>query len=110
MHDDSSAEQEDREKPLSEKGVKKRLKELQEEFEVVTLDPWERYRALMDLSKYYMDTMEIADRKTRFALVILAVLNTLNIVAVARPEILTGVATPKGLGVGIYVTLYAVLS
>jgi hypothetical protein len=110
MHDDSPAEQEDEEKPLSEKGAKKRLRELQEEFEVLKLDPWERYRALIDLAKNHTDTVEIADRKTRFALVILAAMNTLNIVAVARPEILTGVPTPQGLGVAIYVTLYAVLS
>ena len=92
------------------KGEKKRLKKLQEAFEVLPLSPWERYRALNDLSRHHTDLLEMADRKTRFALVILAALNTVNIVAVARPDILTGVAIQHGAGLAVYVTFYAVLS
>ncbi len=88
----------------------KNLKKLQEEYEVLTLDPWARYRALTDLTRQHMDLLEMADRKTRFALVILAALNAVNIVAVARPDILLGVAIQHGVGVTIYAASYAVLS
>ncbi|HYN04842.1 MAG TPA: hypothetical protein VE359_20495, partial [Vicinamibacteria bacterium] len=39
------------------------------------LDPWERYRALVDSLEEAQDLVEHADRKARFALVIMGALN-----------------------------------
>ena len=39
------------------------------------LDPWERYRALVDSLEEAQDLVELADRKARFALVIMGALN-----------------------------------
>src|SRR5688572_17837146 len=89
---------------------KKNLKKLQAEFEVLTLSPWERFRALSELSRQHIDLVEMADRKTRFGLVILAALNTVNLVMVVRPDILTGAAVQHGSGVAFYVAFYAILS
>ena len=69
------------------KAEKKRRKKLEESLETGTPDPWERYRVLLDLLEMYNDISEMADRKTRFALVILGALNTVNVLVVARPEI-----------------------
>ena len=52
------------------------------------LDPWERYRVLTDIAKLQLDMLEMADRRTRFALLILGTLNALNVLLVARPDLL----------------------
>lgn len=94
-----------------DKKKKKHLKELQRAFEVLPLRPSERYRALIDLARQNNDLIEMADRKTRFALVILAALNTVNFVAVARSDVVTGAAEAQyGFGVAVYVTFYVSLS
>jgi hypothetical protein len=93
-----------------EKAKKKRLKRLEEELETAVLTPWERYRALTDQLKQNTDIIELADRKTRFALVILAALNAVNFVFVARPDLLLGGPVQNGLWLAIYITLYAILS
>ena len=38
------------------------------------LEPWERYRVLTDIAKLQLDMLEMADRRTRFALLILGTL------------------------------------
>jgi|SRR5687767_7457465 hypothetical protein len=48
------------------------------------LDGWERYRALSDLVDHLVDVLELADRRTRFALLILAALNAVNILIAVR--------------------------
>ena len=50
------------------------------------LDGWERYRALSDLVDHLVDVLELADRRTRFALLILAALNAVNILIAARAD------------------------
>jgi hypothetical protein len=98
-------------KLLEPKLAKKRLKKLEEEFETGLLTPWERYRILTDQLKQHTDIIEIADRKTRFALVILAALNTANVAFVVRPDLLLGGSVIEGgVWLGAYITLYAVLS
>ncbi len=52
------------------------------------LEPWERYRVLTDIAKLQLDMLEMADRRTRFALLILGTLNALNVLLVARPDLL----------------------
>jgi hypothetical protein len=95
------------------KAEKKRLKQLEDTLETKTLDPWERYRVLLDLLDMYNDISEMADRKTRFALVILGAVNTVNAVVVARPEMFfeaSGFSVTTAAWLGIYLILYVVLS
>jgi hypothetical protein len=67
---------------------RKRKKELERFTETRLLDPWERYRALSDHVDHLLDVTELADRKTRFALVILGALNAVNVlIAIRAPQI-----------------------
>jgi len=52
------------------------------------LDPWERYRALVDAVEEGFDIAEMADRKVRFALVVMAGLNVGLFALTSRPELL----------------------
>lgn len=76
------------------------------------LDPWERYRVLTDMSKIQLDMLEMADRRTRFALLILGTLNALNILLVARPDLLgaSGIRIDPLPGVAVYLISYALIS
>src|SRR5262245_19196012 len=84
----------------------KRLKKLEKSSETRQLDPWERYRALNDLLDTYVDMIEIADRKTRFSLIILGALNALNLVVAARPTLFLASASEMTRGVGVYAAVY----
>ena len=95
---------------FDKKSEKKRLKKLEEVMETGVLDPWERYRVLTDLLEQYTDIVELADRKTRFALVILGAVNAVNLIVVARPDLVSGFQPTAGAGIGIYATTYVILS
>jgi hypothetical protein len=92
------------------KAEKKRRKKLEDSLESGTLDPWERYRVLLDLLEMYNDISEMADRKTRFALVILGAVNTVNVLIVARPEIFFASNRVSGPWVGVYLLTYVGIS
>jgi hypothetical protein len=64
------------------------------------LDPWERYRALTDAVEEGIDLAEMADRKVRFALVVMAGLNVGLFALTTRPELLGLGDTPSGAGSG----------
>jgi len=49
------------------------------------LDPWERYRALTDAIEEGLDLAETADRKVRFALVVMAGINVGLLAVTSRP-------------------------
>ena len=53
-----------------------------------SLDPWERYRTLVDALEEAMDLVELADRKARFALVIMGALNIAFFFLVTRVELI----------------------
>jgi hypothetical protein len=70
------------------KAERKRRKDAERFTETRPLDPWERYRALSDHVDHLLDVTELADRKTRFALVILGALNAVNVlIAIRAPQI-----------------------
>jgi hypothetical protein len=92
------------------KAERKRLKEIEDSLETGTLGPWERYRVLTDFLEYYSDILEMGDRKTRFALVILGALNAVNLVLMARPDVLSGSSLTPGTGTAIYIVIYLGLS
>lgn len=87
----------------------KKLKKQEKNSDSRTLDPWERYRALVDLYDAFFDMNELADRKTRFALVMMGALNALNVILGTQRVFgdLTAGVRPV---VGIYFTIYAMLS
>lgn len=92
------------------KAEKKRQRKLEQALETGSIDTWDRYRMLTDLLEQYTDIVEMADRKTRFALVILGALNAVNLLVVARPDVLVGVFELPAAGLGVYVTAYVGLS
>jgi uncharacterized protein YjiK len=74
---------------------------------VRSLDPWERYRALVDALEEAMDLVELADRKARFALVIMGALNVAFFFLATRSnlvEYLPGWLRPF---LGFYLVVYA---
>jgi hypothetical protein len=65
-------EQISRPEDSAESKVERRLrKDAERTAESSPLDPWERYRALNDLVDHMLDVIEMADRRTRFALLLL---------------------------------------
>lgn len=73
------------------------------------LQPWERYRALVDHQDSLQDASEHSDRKTRFALLILGSLNAINLVIAMRGETI-GLPQQSGPWVTVYLACYAMLS
>ena len=70
------------------KAERRRRKEAERFLDSRPLDPWERYRALSDHVDHLLDVTELADRKTRFALVILGALNAVNVlIAIRAPQV-----------------------
>lgn len=105
-----SREEKQDDKEGDKKAEKKRLKKLEESLETGVLEPRERYRALTDLLEMNNDISEMADKKTRFALVILGAVNAINLFLVARPEIVLGGRQAHPGWMGAYLTTYIVLS
>jgi hypothetical protein len=91
------------------KAERKRQKDAERYLESRPLDPWERYRALSDHVDHLLDVTELADRKTRFALVILGALNAVNVlIAIRAPQI-----DADGLNhtfIQVYVAGYVIIS
>jgi hypothetical protein len=75
-----------------------------------SLDPWERYRALVDALEQGFDHVELADRKARFALVIMGALNLVFFLVATRADIIRRLADPLQSWVGVYVMIYAAVA
>jgi len=91
------------------KAERRRRKDAERLLETRQLDPWERYRALADHVDHLLDITELADRKTRFALVILGALNAVNVlIAVRAPHLGADGVSPALLQ--SYITGYVLLS
>ena len=73
------------------------------------LDPWERYRALVDAVEEGFDIAEMADRKVRFALVVMAGLNVGLFALTTRPELLGLAHAPLRGWFGLYLLTYALV-
>ena len=91
------------------KADRRRRKDAERLLETRLLDPWERYRALSDHVDHLLDVTELADRKTRFALVILGALNAVNVLIAIRAPQLGGEALSPVL-LQAYITGYVLLS
>ena len=71
------------------------------------LDPWERYRALVDSLEEAQDLVELADRKARFALVIMGALNVTFFFLATRTEIVEYLPLWLRPFLGFYLMVYA---
>ena len=71
------------------------------------LDPWERYRALVDSLEEAQDLVELADRKARFALVIMGALNVAFFFLATRSEIVEYLPLWLRPFLGFYLLVYA---
>lgn len=91
------------------KAERRRRKDAERLLETRPLDPWERYRALADHVDHLLDITELADRKTRFALVILGALNAVNVmIAIRAPQLGADALNPTLFQ--SYITGYVLLS
>jgi hypothetical protein len=91
------------------KAERKLRKEAERAAETRPLDPWERYRALTDLVDHMVDVIEMADRRTRFALVVLGTLNAANVLIALQADVV-GASALDPLLVRGYVGCYLLLS
>lgn len=98
------------EPPVGSEPTAKQARRLERLSETRPLEPWERYRALVDVLDSYTDLLEHADRKTRFALIIMGLLNAVNFLLVARTDVFGVTAAAIGTPLAIYAALYAFLS
>jgi uncharacterized protein YjiK len=71
------------------------------------LDAWERYRALVDSLEEAMDLVELADRKARFALVIMGALNVAFFFVSTRTDLVNEVPLRLRPFLAFYLLLYA---
>jgi uncharacterized protein YjiK len=71
------------------------------------LDPWERYRALVDTLEEALDLVELADRKARFALVIMGALNVAFFLLATRSEVVGYLPLWLRPFLGFYLMVYA---
>lgn len=88
----------------------RRLRRLERSRDTRTLDAWERYRALVDVVDDYRDQLDGSDKKTRFALIIMGLLNAVNFLLIARSDVFGGAAQGGGRWLAAYSTLYAFVS
>ena len=73
------------------------------------LDPWERYRAQVDAFEQGIDLAEMADRKVRFAMVVMASLNIGVFAVTTRPDLIGLGQLPLRSWLGAYLLAYAVV-
>ena len=71
------------------------------------LDPWERYRALVDSLEEAQDLVELADRKARFALLIMGALNVTFFFLATRSDLVDYVPHSLRAFLAFYLVVYA---
>ena len=74
------------------------------------LDPWERYRALVDALEEGIDLAEQADRKVRFAMVVMASLNIGVFALTTKPELMGFAGLSLRGWLGAYLLAYGVVA
>lgn len=96
--------------PWTAAAEEKRRRRLERSLDTRPLDSWERYRALIDVIDDYREQLDSSDKKTRFALIIMGLLNAVNFLLVARSDVFGPVAAGIGRWLASYAALYAFLS
>ena len=94
----------------SQSKSERRLRKQAEKFaDSRPLESWELYRALGDSVDHTLDVIEMADRRTRFALVLLGSLNAANVLIALQADLI-GASALAPLLVRGYVGCYVLLS
>ncbi|HSD67064.1 MAG TPA: SdiA-regulated domain-containing protein [Vicinamibacteria bacterium] len=75
-----------------------------------SMSPWERYRALVDSLEEAQDLVELADRKARFALVIMGALNVAFFFLATRSDVADYLPQWLRPFLGFYLLLYAAVA
>ncbi|MFN7915215.1 MAG: hypothetical protein U0Q55_07730 [Vicinamibacterales bacterium] len=88
----------------------RRLRRLERSRDSRPLDAWERYRALVDVVDDYREQLDSSDKKTRFALIIMGLLNAVNFLLIARSDVFGAAAHNSGRWLAAYSALYAFVS
>jgi hypothetical protein len=88
---------------------RRRQRDAEMALETRSLQPWERYRALVDQYDSLQDEAEHSDKKTRFALLILGSLNAINLVIAMRGDTI-GLPPVSGAPIAVYLACYALVS
>jgi hypothetical protein len=94
--------------PLAER-LRRKEERLQAEA-TRSLEPWERYRALVDTVEEGIDHLELADRKARFALVIMGALNLGLFLLATRTELVDALSPGLRRGLAFYLVLYGTVA
>lgn len=95
-----------------EKKERKRLKKVQKALEEARrpLNPWERYRALIDAAEMEQDLVDLADHKARFALLIMGTFTAVNFIVGTRSEAVALVPLHLRGFLTLYLGVYALLA
>jgi hypothetical protein len=88
----------------------KRLRRLERSLDTRPLDAWERYRGLLDVVDDYRELLDSADKKTRFALIIMGLLNAVNFLLVARSDVFVQGSAGLGRLLAGYAAVYTFLA
>jgi uncharacterized protein YjiK len=97
-----------REDKQAEKRRKKEAKQARDAERPLT--SWERYRALVDSLEEGHELLEIADRKARFALVVMGALNVVLFLLATRPELVELIPRALRAWIGVYLVAYALVA
>jgi hypothetical protein len=94
---------------LPDHDAKRRRKELKRLLDSSRpLDSWERYRALNDAMDEVYETIDISNRETRFALILMGSLNAFVVLAAARTDFLNVLDGRQRLWACVFLGVYAV--
>jgi uncharacterized protein YjiK len=108
VEDEPLAPPEETDTAAAELEPKRRKKEARRQARSVRpLDAWERYRALVDSLEEAQDLVELADRKARFALVIMGALNVTFFFLATRADLVGYVPRSLRPFLAFYLVVYA---
>jgi len=92
-----------------ESEVKPRKKELRRLLgEARRLDAWERYRALTDAVDETYEVIDQSNRETRFALLVMGILNAFVVISASRPEVVGSLDSTQRTFAGVLLGIYAI--
>ena len=102
---------EDSQAKEDKQGEKRRKKEAKQTRDAQRhLTSWERYRALVDSLEEGHELLEIADRKARFALVVMGALNVVLFLLATRAELVELIPRAIRAWIGVYLVVYALVA
>jgi uncharacterized protein YjiK len=96
--------------PTEDEGKRRRKEAKLQAQSTRSMDPWERYRALVHTLEEAQDLVELADRKARFALVLMGALNVAFFFIATRSGLTDELPAWLRPFLGFYLLVYAVVA